>query len=64
MVTTLQPKKSSFRPIKSSESNKSVLKKLETNDWNPFVRVNPKLLEQLNKRSKKPNLQNYEDALL
>ena len=64
MVTTLQPKKSSSRPIKSSERNKSVLKKLETNDWNPFVRVNPKLLEQLNKRSKKKSLQDCEDALM
>jgi len=64
MVTTLQPKKSSSRHTKLSKSDKSVLKKLETNDWNPFVRVNPKLLEQLNKRLKKLNPQNDEDALL
>lgn len=64
MGTTLQQKKPLSRLTKLSESNYSVLKKLETNDWNPFVRVNPKLLEQLNRRLKKPNPQNHEDALL
>ena len=64
MVTTLQQKKPLSRPTKLSESNYSVLKRLEKNDWNPFVRVNPKLLEQLNRRLKKKPLQDCEDALM
>ena len=49
--TDLQPKK--------SLSRKRILQKIRENDWNPFERVDGKLLEQLDKELKK---QYYEDS--
>jgi hypothetical protein len=51
--TDLQPKK--------SLSRKRILQKIRENDWNPFERVDGKLLEKLDKELKK---QHYEEALL
>ena len=51
MNTDLQPKK--------SLSRKRILQKIKENDWNPFERVDGKLLEKLDKELKK---QYYEDS--
>ena len=44
---------------KKSLSRKRILQKIRENDWNPFERVDGKLLEQLDKELKK---QYYEDS--
>lgn len=53
MNTDSQPKKSLSQGKSLSKSDKSVLELLEKNAWNPFERVNPKLLERLHRRQKK-----------
>lgn len=56
MSTSLQPKKLSSRPKSLNKSDQNVLQRLEQNDWNPFERVNPKVLEILNRRNKRAPL--------
>ena len=46
-----QLKKPSSRPKSLSKSDWNVLQRLERNDWNPFDRVNPRVLEILHKRN-------------
>ena len=44
----------------------SVRELIEQNKWNPFERVDPKILEQMHRkiRSKNKPLEEYEDALI
>ena len=58
--TDSQPKKSLFRK-RTLTKNEGVILKLCANDWNPFERVDPKLLEKINRRFTKNE---YEEALL
>jgi len=51
MNTHSQLKKPSSRPKSLNKSDWNVLQRLERNDWNPFDRVNPKVLEILHKRN-------------
>jgi hypothetical protein len=51
--TNSQPKKPLSRQSKSKKNPESVLKMLEENTWNPFVRVDPKILEMLHRKHEK-----------
>jgi hypothetical protein len=53
MNTPTPLKKSSSQERRLSKSDQNVLELLEKNAWNPFVRVNPKLLERLHRKQKK-----------
>jgi len=64
MVITSQQKKLLSRPTKLSKSEKNDLQRLEKNDWNPFVRVNPRVLEILHKGYKPKQPLEFEEALL
>ena len=44
------PKKSSSRKSRSKQRTQNVSKLLEQNAWNPFERVDPKILERLHKK--------------
>ena len=46
---------------KKSLSRKRILQKIRENDWNPFERVDGKLLEEVAKECKK---QHFKEALL
>jgi hypothetical protein len=61
--TDLQPKKSLSRK-RQLMKNEGVILKLCANDWNPFERVNPKLLEKAMQESTKQRINNLEEALL
>jgi hypothetical protein len=56
----LQPKKSLSRK-RQLMKNEGVILKLCANDWNPFERVDPKLLEKVKRRFIKND---FKDALL
>jgi len=60
MNTDLQPKKSLSRKRQLMKNEETILK-VTSNDWNPFERVDPKLLEKVNRRFIKND---YEEALL
>jgi hypothetical protein len=60
MNTDLQPKKSLSRKRQLMKNDETMLK-LISNDWNPFERADPKLLEKVRQKSIK---QHYEEALL
>jgi hypothetical protein len=60
MNTDLQPKKSLSRK-RQLMKNEETITKVTKNDWNPFERVDPKLLEKINRRFIKGE---HEDALL
>jgi hypothetical protein len=69
--TDSQPKKSLSRKRQLTK-NEGVILKLCANDWNPFERADPKVLEKVRqkvrqkvmKESKPPKNYTYEDALL
>ena len=44
--------------------NEGVILKLCANDWNPFERADPKLLEKVKQKFTKMKNHEYEDALL
>ena len=50
MSIALPPKKSSSRKSRSKQRTQNVSKLLEQNAWNPFERVDPKILERLHKK--------------
>ena len=60
------PKKSSSRKSRSKQRTQNVSKLLEQNAWNPFERVDPKILERLHKKhqqtARKFLLDNTEEA--
>jgi hypothetical protein len=60
MNTDSQPKKSLSRK-RQLMKNEETITKVTKNDWNPFERVDPKLLEKINQRFIKND---YKDALL
>jgi len=60
MNTDSQPKKSLSRKRQLMKNEETILK-VTKNDWNPFERVDPKLLEKINRRFIKND---YKDALL
>ena len=59
----LQPKKSSF-PKKRYSKNAELISRITRNDWNPFERVDPRVLEKVMRESTKQKNYEYEDALL
>jgi len=67
MNTDLQPKKSLSRK-RQLMKNEETISLITKNDWNPFERVDPKVLEKVRqkvmKESKPPKNYTYEDALL
>jgi len=60
MNTDSQPKKSLSRKRQLMKNEETILK-VTSNDWNPFERVDPKLLEKINRRFIKGE---HKDALL
>jgi hypothetical protein len=60
MNTDLQPKKSLSRK-RQLMRNAEIISQITSNDWNPFERADPKLLEKVMRESTK---QHYEEALL
>jgi len=60
MNTDLQPRKSLSRK-RQLMKNEEIISKICANDWNPFERVDPKLLEKVNRRFIKND---YKEALL
>jgi len=50
MVTNLQQKKSSSHKSRSKRKDQTVSVLLERNEWNPFERVDPKILEMLQRK--------------
>ena len=62
MNTHSQPKKLSSRPKSLSKSEQNVLQRLERNDWNPFERVDPRVLEILHRRNKRTPLDDVEES--
>jgi len=60
MNTDSQPKKSLSRK-RQLMKKEELISKITKNDWNPFERVDPKLLEKINQRFIKND---YKDALL
>lgn len=66
MNTASQPKRSSSHKSRSEQRTQNVSRLLEQNAWNPFERVDPKILERLHKKheqnARKFLLANFEDA--
>jgi len=50
MNTSSQPKKSLSHKSRSKRKDQTVLVLLEKNGWNPFERVDPKILEMLHRK--------------
>ena len=50
MSIASQPKKSSSHKSRSKRKQQNVSELIERNMWNPFERVDPKVLEQLHKK--------------
>ena len=64
--TNSQQRKPLSRQSSSKKKPESVLSMLDNNTWNPFVRVDPKILEMLHRKHEKARkyylLTNSEDA--
>ena len=63
MNTDLQPKKSLSRKRQSTK-NAETISRITRNDWNPFERVDPRVLEKVTQEFIKMKNYQYEDALL
>jgi len=63
MNTDLQPKKSLSRK-RQLMKNEETISLITKNDWNPFERADPKLLEKVTQEFIKMKNHKYEDALL
>ena len=61
MNTGLQPKKSLSRKRQSTKNEELILR-ITKNDWNPFERVDPKLLEKVTQEFTKQRRHEFEDA--
>jgi hypothetical protein len=61
--TDLQPKKSLSRKRQLMKNEETILR-ITLNDWNPFERADPKVLEKVMRASTKKQTEQYEDALL
>jgi hypothetical protein len=63
MNTDSPPKKSLFRKRQLMKNEETILL-ITKNAWNPFERVDPKLLEKVTQESTKQRINNYGEALL
>ena len=63
MNTDLQPKKSLSPKRKSTKKDESISLIIK-NDWNPFERADPRVLEKVKREFTKMKNHEYEDALL
>ena len=63
MNTDLQPKKSLSRK-RQLMKNEETISLITKNDWNPFERADPRVLEKVMRASTKKQTEQYEDALL
>jgi hypothetical protein len=63
MSIDLQPKKSLSRKRKSTKNEELILR-ITKNDWNPFERADPRVLEKVTQEFIKMKNYQYEDALL
>ena len=61
MNTGLQPKKSLSRKRQSTKNEELILR-ITKNDWNPFERADPKLLEKATQEFTKQRRHEFEDA--
>jgi len=61
MNTDLQPKKSLSRKRQSTKNEELILR-ITKNDWNPFERADPKLLEKATQEFTKQRRHEFEDA--
>jgi hypothetical protein len=61
MNTDLQPKKSLSRKRQSTK-NAETISRITRNDWSPFERADPKLLEKVMRESIKQRRHEFEDA--
>jgi hypothetical protein len=61
--TDLQPKNSLSRK-RQLITRDELISRISANDWNPFKRVDPKVLEKVMRASTKKQTEQYEDALL
>jgi hypothetical protein len=50
MDTSSQPKKQQSRPSRSKKRDEIVSTAIERNAWNPFERVDPRILEMLHRK--------------
>ena len=73
MSTSSQLKKSSSHKSRSKRKDQTVSVLLERNEWNPFERVDPKILEMLHRKHERDAekakryfllIQQTEDALI
>jgi len=53
MDTSSQPKKQQSRPRRSKKRDEIVSTAIERNAWNPFERVDPRILEMLQRKHEK-----------
>lgn len=53
MDTSSQPKKQQSRPRRSKKRDEIVSTAIERNAWNPFERVDPRILEMLHRKHEK-----------
>ena len=63
MNTDLQPKKSLSRK-RQLMKNEETISLITKNDWNPFERADPKVLEKIMRASTKKQTEQYEEAPL
>jgi len=63
MNTDLQPKKSLSRKRQSTK-REELISRITKNDWNPFERATPSVLEILHIENTKKQINNYGEALL
>ena len=61
MNTGLQPKKSLSRKRQSTKNEELILR-ITKNDWNPFERVDPRVLEKVTQEFTKQRRHEFEDA--
>jgi len=63
MNTDLQPKKSLSRK-RQLMKNEEAISRITSNDWNPFERADPKVLEKVMRASTKRRIEQLEGAPL
>lgn len=61
--TDLQPKKSLSRK-RQLMKREEIISQIISNDWNPFERADPKVLEKVKQKFTEMKNYQYEDALL
>lgn len=61
MNTDSQPKKSSSRK-RTLTKNAEIILRITSNDWNPFERVDPSVLEKVMRESTKQRIHQMQEA--